>query len=205
MKWLASFKLVVLVLSILILLPVCSTINENNSNEPYGTHGNQITSTSTGDEVTLEKTESKLFADISKYTIENPKAYSNDEFKLSVDYPAEWEVSIDGKSSPDLPDGDPQRGISIYVESNKNDLIYVYHQFGHIGLLTDGFTSENFTTTAGVKGKILYQKSQENIKIYLVLGDAFNGAIIKMSETSFQKNKGQILGILKSIKIAEFE
>lgn len=205
MKLLKGFKTAILVLSILILLPGCSTINKNNQNESYGTQEDQITSTSAGDEVKPEKSESKLFEDISEYTMENPKTYSNDEFRLSVDYPAAWEVLIDGKSSPDLPEGDPQHGISIYVDSNKSDLIYVYHQLGHIGLLADGFTSENFTTADRVKGKILYQKSEGNINIYLVLGDGFNGAIIKMSETSFEKNKDQVLGILKSIKIAEFE
>jgi len=199
----------VLFVLILSLLSSCGLYNQSDKTKDpsMDTTSNQTISSSPTPAVnTTDATNSDLFSNIVDYTIENPKTYYNDEFKLSVDYPSAWKVYaekiIEGNEQSE---GNPQNGLFIYADSLKEESIYVYHQLGHIAIPPNGLTLQTFTTEEGVNGQILYDKSENDITLYLVLGAGFNGAIIQMSNTTFEKNLGQICGILKSIKISESE
>ncbi len=164
--------------------------------------GTPKTPSSTQAEATQK--ESDIFSGIEDYKIENPKTYHDERFKFSVDYPAAWKVQLaDGETIPPHPDGRPESGIIIYVDSNKNDWMYIYGAAGYVDPDWDLFTlrNETITTTDGVKGNFCYENIGGNIVISLVLEDAHHGANITMTEASFQKHKAQIYGILKSIKV----
>ena len=180
----------------------CGEIDEFN--ESQNTKGNQNTSLLQTDEGKKEET-SGLFSGMDDYNVDNPKVYYNDQLKFGVEYPSAWEVYIEGDKVSDLPNGDIENGIFIYVDSNKNDSMYIYNDGAKIFVPRGGLTCEVFTTKDGVDGEILYEKSEGNMTIHLVLGAGFNGAFIKMSESSFEKNKEQVFATLRSIKISEDE
>lgn len=187
--------------SILILVAVlsgCGIQDEMTQNETPNTPINAETSPSPQ---LVEK--QGLFSGIDEYSIDTPETYYNKEHDFSVEYPAVWDVFVeDPTAETDLPNGDPQNGINIYVESNQDNWIYVYGQHSHIALPPPGL-GDGFTTTEGVFGYIKEDSYTDEVRmIYLVLGgDRDVGAIIHVNEKVFDENKGQILGILKSIKI----
>ncbi len=208
---------IVLFVPIILLLSSCrsnnQSINTEGSNSQTITPNtqctssdNQTTSSSTQTKNTTEEANLDLFSGVNDYAIVNLKTYYNDNFELSVDYPGDWDVyAEESKVSDENSDGDPQNGIFLYADSIKDESIYVFHQMGHIVIPSEGYTTETFLTAEGVMGQILYEKSENEVTLYLVLGSGFNGVIIKMSDTAFEKYIGQIYGILKSIKISEIE
>lgn len=96
-----------------------------------------------------------LLSGCGDFKIDNPKTYYDKRFEFSVDYPASWEILVNDDAETDSPDGDPQGGIYIYVDSNKNDWIYIYGQNSHIALPPEGL-GEKFLTAEGVSGYIYY-------------------------------------------------
>lgn len=154
-------------------------------------------------EVTSEapEPESKMFSNLSNCEIIDLKTYYNERFDFCVDYPSTWESLSDNVARSDTGDGDPQSGILIYIENDKSNWICVYGQNGHIGIPPQGLESEEFSTDQGVRGDIMYRRSEGNVTIYLVLSDGVYGASINTSEKAFEKNKQYILGILKSIRL----
>lgn len=144
---------------------------------------------------------SALFGDISDYTIGNPKNYTDKRFDFSVDYPAEWTAVADKVRLPtSSSDGDPDSGVNIYVEGNKNEWIFVDGQISTItGYL--GYPYEDFTTKSMIKAKLSYEKIDDKYEINLVFDDEYIKVGIRVSEACFTRNKAQILGILKSIKL----
>jgi hypothetical protein len=165
---------------------------------------NESTSTPSEDESTPIPSEDEsngLFSDISDYEIEDAGTYFDERFQFSVDYPGAWETFINDNPDTDSEDGDPQGGIYIYINSNKGDSIYVYGQDGKIGLPIYGENSEEFSTNDGTIGRIKYMWSEGRITLYLVFDEKFNGVLLDTDEMTFDENKQQILGILKSIKI----
>lgn len=213
MFFLLKLKPLLIVLSAIILLSGCS-INDNDSRkESENTQVNQTDSLSNQAKDTKES-ESKLFGILNNYKIENPETYYDDKYNFSVDYPSDWEVAKpDSKIDTVSPDGSPEQGINISVDNKeffdaeKNryfNSLYVYHFVSHIYVsnFEDNLTQEVFTTDEGVNGQIHYDKRDGYLYIYLTLGEgSFYGAQINISEALFEKHKGQIYGILKSVKI----
>ena len=187
-----------LITSLCFALAACSTNltgSENSSlSETLPVTSNSPTTTDT------EK--SSLFGDVSDYSIDNPITYQDAHFKFSVDYPSDWKTA-ESQWWPATSDSEasPDSGIIIYIEDNDNENIYV---FGQEGPVSGNITSpqENFVTLNMVQGKLSFTKIDNEYEIWLVLGEGRYGAIIHVSEACFTRNKAQILGILKSIKIS---
>ncbi|QNU67674.1 hypothetical protein EHE19_004155 [Ruminiclostridium herbifermentans] len=212
MNWLTRLKPFTSVLAIVILLSGCGTNNKISQTEPQNTQISLTTTSSNQLKDTEEK--SNLFGEISSSQIDNPETYYDDVFKFSVEYPSEWKTSKpNDEKDTATPDGNPERGISISVDnkeffnSEENvylNSIYVYHAVGHIDFshFENNVTKELFTTTDKINGELSYTERNGYFYIYLTLGDgAFYGAQIRISVDLFEKNKDQVYGILKSIKI----
>ncbi|HHV09827.1 MAG TPA: hypothetical protein GXX75_06070 [Clostridiales bacterium] len=191
-----------LLLVFILLLSGCSKTNENNQIGIPDKQPDKI-SLSPAPTEKINNTASGLFSDIDNFEISNPKTYYDERFKFSVDYPEDWESYAGNSSETDTLDGDPQGGIDIYINSIKDDWIYVYGQDGHISIPSygEGEEREEFTTNEGISGIIRFIRSDGKVKLNLVLEKEFNGVIIEAEEKNFDSNKQQILGILKSIQI----
>lgn len=222
MSWLTRLKPFTLVPVIVILLSGCGINNKISQTESQKTQINQtaqtsqIAASSNQSKDAQRKSESNLFGDISDFQIDNPETYYDDDYKFSVEYPSAWKVA---KSKQEIdtvtPDGSPEQGISISVDNEELfkpeenryfNSIYVYHFVSHIDVsdFEDKLTKEVFTTTQKVKGELSYVKREGYLHIYLTLGEgAFYGTQIRISEALFEKNKEQVYGILKSIKIPD--
>lgn len=153
----------------------------------------------------VDKGEDELmaFLEISDAKIDEPKTYHNKRFNFSVDYPEAWNTVSDDEEATESEDGDPQSGILIYVEDNKDDTIFIFGQNGHIGIPPHG-KSEKFLTNEGVSGTIMYSCTDDSLGIDVLLGDCY-GATVYVKEEIFSRNKKQILGILRSIRIEKQE
>lgn len=87
---------------------------------------------------------------------EATNVYINNRFEFRVEYPAEWnvkeeaffEASLEHNTSPD-------EGITIYINNEKDDTIYVFGQSGHINIESPGFLREDFITNSGLRGDLL--------------------------------------------------
>lgn len=209
-----KLKPLLVALPVVILLSGCSLNNNDGQTEPQTTKISQTASLSDYAKDTKIEAESKLFGNLSNFKIEKPETYYNDKYKFSLDYPSDWKVAKpDPKTDTVSPDGSPEQGINISVDnkeffdSEKNmyfNNLYVYHFVSHIDVSSfeDKLADEVFTTDDGANGQIYFNKRDGYLNIYLTLGEgSFCGAKINISEALFEKQKGQIYGILKSIKI----
>lgn len=131
--------------------------------------------------------------------------YINNRFKFSVEYPKKWntkedifyEATAEHNSSPD-------DGITIYVDNDPNNVIYVFGQFGHINVGGDpGFIREDYVTNSGLKGNLFRGQIDGKEEEYLILNDGFLGAHVSVTSECFNRNEEVIVAILKSIKSFE--
>ena len=148
---------------------------------------------------TNEKILSNLFSNDDNGNIIDPETFTDKRFDFSVNYPASWRTEVDKNSTLNA---NPDRGINIYIEGNKNEKIYVFSQVGPIGADQPSFAHEKFITNEGIDGEITYGDIDGKKQIYLILkGNGYHGAIISVTNECFNNNKKQILGVLKSIKL----
>ncbi len=134
---------------------------------------------------------------------ENLKTYENEGFRFSVKYPSDWKtVEAETWEGNDQYEGSPDGGITIYVESDETESIYVFGQSGPKGIpMSDSIIREEFATETGIEGFLLKLESDERYMMYLILDDGFYGAILNLSKDCYDRNKNQIINILKSIDI----
>lgn len=139
------------------------------------------------------------------------KTYINKVYNFSVDYPEDWKIKEDEEYiSSETHEGSTELGITIYVENKEDDEIYICRHFRPFEiegttLKKEELASEEFITTQGKKGSIYYKDFQDDNKhlIILVLDGGDYTAQVDISKDSLNKNKGQIMKILKSMKILE--
>jgi hypothetical protein len=128
--------------------------------------------------------------------------YTDNLFRFSVSFPNKWKYSIEKSwEGTETHEGSPEAGITIYIDGNKTQNIYV---FGQVYLVDHGlyfgFKSENFKTYSGINGKLYRNEKNGKIEIYLVFDVGTKGAHILMTKTNYNKYKNEITEILKSIK-----
>ena len=207
-----KFRYALFVAAILLIFSGCSVISAKSSSslsKPKSI-SSQLSSESAQSSSVISQssseTKSALFGNVTNYTISNPKTYTDKHFNFSVDYPAEW-TAVEDKWNPPTSksDGSPDNGINIYVDGNKNDWIYIKGQYGPMNGYLD-YPLEDFITKDMVKGKLSYKSIDGVYQINFVLiedesGQGYHGALIQVSQACFTRNKAQILGILKSIRI----
>ena len=152
-----------------------------------------------------ETTKSVLFGDVTDYTISNPITYTDEHAQFSVDYPSEWKTAVVPwePATSDF-EGSPDNGIKIFIEGNENEFIYVFGSEGKAsGYLS--YPQEDFITKALLRGRISYTRQGEEYQVAVILDEGFHGAILHVGDACLTRNKAQILGILKSIKILSKE
>lgn len=144
------------------------------------------------------------FAFSNKDTIKKHNStilYANKQFKFSVEFPSKWSYKISDtwKSTPKQ-EANPDGGITINIESNKGQYIYVYGQYSQLDpFIGVNYKKENFKTSSGLTG-ILYKKITSNkIEMYLIFDDEFHSAHAAINTTYYKKHSNQVLSILKSI------
>lgn len=193
MRYIKFYISIILPLIIIALIVFRLTDNESKKTENINDQPSILKDK--GESDITNKNELEKFLDITNFEIDKPKTYYNERFNFSVDYPMAWEVMSDNNV-----DEDPQNGIMIYIENDKNNWIYVYGQDGHIVIPPEKL-KEGFITNNGNSGTIMYSNSEEDINIYLVFDEEFYGATVNTNQEIFSKNNSKILGILKSIKL----
>ena len=152
-----------------------------------------------------ETTKSVLFGDVTYYTMSNPITYTDEHAQFSVDYPSEWKtVIVPWEPATSDFEGSPDNGIKIFIEGNENEFIYVFGSEGKAsGYLS--YPQEDFITKALLRGRISFTRQGEEYQIAMILDESFHGAILHLGDACLTRNKAQILGILKSIKILSKE
>ncbi|MBA9088631.1 hypothetical protein FHR92_005149, partial [Fontibacillus solani] len=127
--------------------------------------------------------------------------YKDKTFNFIVHYPAGWSSVIEETwEGTEERESNPDGGIIIYVESNKDDSIRVFGQHGHISLPTEGFVQEDFYTSSGEKGLLFSNELMDEKEIYFIMDSGFNGAHIRVSNDSFKRNEEKIMNVLRSIE-----
>ena len=130
------------------------------------------------------------------------KIYTDKRFNFSVEYPVKWTAKLETFIEPNAEhNGSPDGGIRIYVDGKQDESIYIYGQFGQIRTAIDGFHREEFTTNSGLKGLLYSDEINGKREIDLILGEGFHGAHLSIGSELFNQNKGQIMDVLKSMKI----
>ncbi|MNW48136.1 hypothetical protein D3C74_254860 [compost metagenome] len=129
-------------------------------------------------------------------------SYKDKTFNFIVHYPAGWSSVIEETwEGTEERESNPDGGIIIYVESNKDDSIRVFGQHGHISLPTEGFVQEDFYTSSGEKGLLFSNELMDEKEIYFIMDSGFNGAHIRVSNDSFKRNEEKIMNVLRSIEL----
>lgn len=131
--------------------------------------------------------------------------YFDERFKFYVSYPKNWSNKIEPYLSMSLQhELSPDSGIRIYVDSNENDVIYVYGQTGYVGDVYSDFTKKSFKTSSGLEGILRSKEINGKMDIHLIFTEGHrHGAHILVSSDSYKKNQNEIMDILKSIKISK--
>jgi hypothetical protein len=111
------------------------------------------------------------------------KQYKNNSFQFSVEYPNNWKMNENnGYAGNEVYEGSPDIGISIYVENNETDEIYIYRQCGKIAFDFQSLQKYDFMFNNGTKGILSVEETKDRIFIQLILEDEFHGVVIDVSK-----------------------
>lgn len=130
------------------------------------------------------------------------QTYSNKNINFSVEFPNNWDSKISERlESTPTQDASPDGGIEIYVEGNKEDLIYVYGQIGHVNFPNTNCDSTKFVTSHGNKGILYTERVSDRKDMHLIFDEGFHAAHIYVSSSCFKKNEKKIMDLLTSINL----
>lgn len=130
------------------------------------------------------------------------KIYKNKTYNFTVEYPKQWKVLESGQyDGNEEHEASPDGGILIYAENDETEQIYVFGQSGKISAETPNCEKKDFVTDNGVKGILFITETDDRYMIHLVLDEGFHGAALNLSKDCYNRNKDQIIRILKSIRI----
>lgn len=130
------------------------------------------------------------------------QTYSNKNINFSVEFPNSWDSKIsDRLGSTPSQDASPDGGIEIYVEGNKEDLIYVYGQIGHVSFPNTNCDSTKFVTSNGNKEILYTERVSDRKDMHLIFDEGFHAVHIYVSSSCFKKNEKKIMALLTSINL----
>lgn len=123
--------------------------------------------------------------------------YLDDVTRFEVHYPYEWDTAK-GKIKQD-----EKKGITIYINKDKEDTIYCYYTEQPIELDNADSQSTNLTTLNGLNGN-LYGKEENGRKIVDVIFDNQKyGIHIDVSNQSWQQYEQDIMKVIKSFIVIQ--
>lgn len=125
------------------------------------------------------------------------------EFKF--EYPVDWTIEIDDPSAGrNLPDGLPEYGVNIYMDSSRDNWIYIFEGISPNMHRDDSYTKEDFIVNNRKKGDLYTKEEGGNIyKLVFFEKDKDNPAyrytLVKAEKKLYKKNKETIRKVLESI------
>jgi hypothetical protein len=190
----------------IVFFQACAPSKQTNQDK-----GTLVEKTATESTVNNNEQEPKENVSESNKAIERIEAapkdmlkYTNSKYKFSVTFPKSWGHEFEKTwEATSQQEASPDGGIRIYIEGNKEEMIYVYGQNGHIGVFQEASKREEFFTDSNIKGELSSVSTDGKQDIHLVLGDGFNGAHVYVSEECFNSNKDEIFNLLKSIELID--
>lgn len=135
------------------------------------------------------------------------QTYSDERFGFSVDFPTNWDAEVSEILEPSVDfEGTPDSGVRIYITDEKDEYIYIFGQLGRIGITaiensSEFDTVEELNTNTNLKGTYYFRKLASYYELYYVLDEYNIGATASLTQENYEAYKGEIIDILKSIRI----
>lgn len=131
--------------------------------------------------------------------------FKSKETDFTVDMPKGWTVTEEPRQSGDEScEANPDEGIKLLLNGNKNNSIWIYSQYGSISIPEENYVKEDFSTTQGIKGTLFKDQKSRNWQLVLnqdIISGSFGAAVNFESDEQFNSNQKDIVEILKSIQI----
>lgn len=126
--------------------------------------------------------------------------YTDGIFGFSVTFPSTWaSETLSYRYGSEKENASPDSGVSIYIDGNKENFIYVYETYGK---QTDKYVIESgYKKTDIDKNFVLYEKENGDIieaQVFLNENDHIY-ADIKMDLKTYNLYKSEIIKLLQSI------
>lgn len=141
--------------------------------------------------------------EFSKYTFHYE--YVTGKQYFSFEYPRNWEVQEDQVSKGnELPDGTPDFGVTIYMDSDKDNSIYVFEGISPNRYRDKTYLEEDFIVDGIKRGNIYSEEDGSTIYKLITFDDkgenhAYRYAHIRSEKKFYNKNKKAIKKLLESI------
>lgn len=174
------------IIFICLFLPLLSGCNKKETSENNNAINNSCNGLTSEDEV---------------------QTYSDERFGFSVDFPTNWDSEASEILEPSVDsEGTPDSGVRIYIADEKDEYIYIFGQLGKIGITANENASEfetveELNTNTNLKGTYYLRKLDSNYELYYVLDEHNIGASASLTQENYEAYKGEIISILKSIRI----
>lgn len=123
--------------------------------------------------------------------------YLDDVTRFEVHYPYEWDTAT-GKIEQD-----GKKGITIYINKDKEDTIYCYYTEQPIELDIADFQNTSFTTSDGLKGNLYSKEENKRRVIDVIFDNQKYGIHIDVSNQNWQQYEEAIMKIMESFIIIQ--
>ncbi len=139
----------------------------------------------------------------SKYTFHYE--YVTGKQYFSFEYPRNWEVKEDQVSKGnELLDGTPDFGVTIYMDSDKDNNIYIFEGISPNMYRDKTYLEEDFIVDGTKRGKIYSKEDNDTIYKLITFDDkgsnhAYRFSHIRAEKKFYNKNKKRINKVLESI------
>lgn len=142
--------------------------------------------------------------DSTTKTVTAPYHYSDGRFDFQVDVPESWTIEEDVLvEATEEQEASPTSGITISIDGNSEDRIYVYGQHGTIGTSYEGYDEEEIVTKAGEKGTLFRSEADGQVNVNFVHENRHYGVAVNVSVQTYQRLEEAILGVIQSLKVSE--
>lgn len=146
-----------------------------------------------------------IMAVVLMYPRQHRVHFKTGETSFTVDVPKGWAVVEKPRQAGNAEiEASPDEGVELLLAGDERNSIWIYAQYGTIGLNEAGVVKENFATKQGVQG-VLY-KDQDSGSWQLVLeqtvAPGFYGASVRFEDNAlFARNQQELVQILESIHV----
>ena len=141
--------------------------------------------------------------DFSKYTFDYEFVTGNQYF--SFEYPNDWEIEENKVSDGEgLPEDMPDFGVHIYMDSNKNNSIYIFEGISLNMYKDETFSKSDFMVDGVKRGDLCSLEYEDEIYKLITFNHndenhVYRYAFVKAEREFYNKNETRIVRILESI------
>ncbi|MDR7857886.1 hypothetical protein [Tissierella sp.] len=134
--------------------------------------------------------------------------YVTGEQYFSFEYPQNWEIEEDKASKGNgLPDGTPDFGITIYMDSEIDNIIYIFEGISPNMYWEKTYEEDDFIVDGTTRGKIYSQEERDTIYKVITFDRKDDGedysyryVLIQAEKKFYNTNEKRIKNILESIE-----